>query len=292
MTAHLLYSVLTYRHNHIANEQVNVGVLAVFPDNGEVFFLLPEHVALKRRLLHLYPDAAHNTVWGYLKSFDKQAERISGKLGGYLGNFGNLVSEQFLTDNGSSLQFSALEAAPLWKSHEESLALLQHRFLSGYGAVPKNREVVYNEAYIARQVKHLITDAFSKVKGKDVQLYLKEEKVEIKAGAAKITAPQQWKNGTLNLIHPLSLDLKTSDIINNKCLSLSKSAELLSGRAKEDNLCFHVVVSAPQDSSLKEAYEESVAVLEAGNDDVVKVYRPESWEKYAKEVVKKAVALV
>lgn len=271
--------------------QVNVGVLVVFPQNGEVFFLLPDRVALKRRLLHLYSDAAHHTVWGYLKSFEKQAEHISEKLESYLGNFRNLVSEQFLTANGSSLQFSELEVAPLWKSHEESLALLQHRFLSGYGSVHQEQEVVYNDAYITRQVKQLITEAFDNVQGKDVQLHLREEKIEVKEGAAKIVANQQWKNGTFNLIHPLSLDLKTSDTINAKCLSLSKSAELLSHRAAAQNLSFHFVISAPQDESLTEAYEESVAVLEAVESKSIKVVRPKQWEQYAKEVATKSVVL-
>lgn len=291
MNATYVYSVLTYHHNHASNEVVNVGVLALFPLGGEVYFLLPERAALKRRLQHLYPDAAHDTVWAYLQSFKHQAERISGKLYSYLDNYSNLISEQFLTENGSSLRFSELEASPIWKGTDESLALLQHRFLSGYGAVPSERGVVYSEAYITRKVKDLISSAFSRKKSENIQLYLREEKQEVKVKGARISAPQQWKNGTWNLIHPLSLDVKTSDTINEKCLFLAKSAELLSEKAIAEKLCFHFVLSKPQKEGLHDAYEESVAVLEQVNRKIVKVIRQEGWEGYAKDVAAKAVVL-
>lgn len=291
MNATYVYSVLTYHHNHASNEVVNVGVLALFPLGGEVYLLRPERAALKRRLQHLYADAACDTVWAYLTSFDHQAKRISGKIGGYLGQYSSLISEQFLTENGSSLRFAEPEISPIWKGTEESLALLQDRFLSGYGAVPSERGVVYSEAYITRKVKDLISSAFSKKKGKTLELYLSEERREVKAGAARIVAPQQWKNGTLNLIHPLALDVKTSDTINERCLSLAKSAELLSDKAEAENISFHFVLSKPQKEGLHDAYEESVAVLEQVNRKIVKVIRPEGWEGYAKDVAAKAVVL-
>jgi len=292
MTHHLLYTVLGYRHSHISNEQVNVGVLVIFPENGELYFLLPSKTALGKRLRHLYPDAAADTVWGYLRSFEKRAESICGKLNSYLGNFSDLVSDQFLTDNGSSLQFGELETTPFWKGREESLALLERRFLSGYATQhAEHTEVVHNDAYIARQVKQLIREAFSKRRDRDYQLYLKDEHKEIQDGAAKIVAEQYWQNGTTNLIHPLSLDVKTGETIASKCFYLSKSAELLQRKAEEGNFCFHFVLSKPQEKNLQSIYEKSVEVLEATNKNTVKVIRPEGLEKYAKKVATDAVVL-
>lgn len=290
MTDHLLYTVLGYRHDHISNEQVNVGVLVIFPENGELYFLFPDKAALKRRLRNLYPDAAADTVWGYLLSFEKQAGKISGKLSGYLGNFSNLVSDQFLTDNGSSLQFGELETTPLWKGQKESLQLVKRRFLSGYATQnAEPADIVHNDAYITRQVKQLIRDAFSKRKGRDYQLYFKEERKELQDGAAKIIADQYWKNGTTNLIHPLSLDVRSSDNIASKCFYLSKSAELLEQKAEEGNICFHFVLAKPRENSLLDIYEKSVEVLEATSSKTVKVIRPEGLEKYAKKVAADAV---
>jgi len=69
MTDHVLYSVLGYRHNHLADEKVNVAVLVILPLSGELYFLFSSKGEVKHRLQHLYSDFPLDTLWRYLQSF-------------------------------------------------------------------------------------------------------------------------------------------------------------------------------------------------------------------------------
>jgi len=289
MTDHVLYSVLGYRHNHLADEKVNVAVLVILPLSGRLYFLFPSKGEVKHRLQHLYSDFPLDTLWRYLQSFHARSKKLSGKLGSYLEDYSTLINDHFLIENGSALFFGGLNTAPVWKDVPGTLAALQFRFLSDYDKhQPEERLELHNEAYISRKVKDLIKDAFLK-KGRDnYQLYLKEEKRTVTNGFAHISGEEYWQNGSTNLIHPLSLDLKTSESIVNKSLVLAKSAELVREKAAEQNIRFHILLSKPQDSNLQSYYRDAVQILESATNDRLRIIEPNELHDYSLEVAESA----
>jgi Protein of unknown function (DUF3037) len=68
------YTVLKYRPNYLLDEQINVGLLFVFPKENRAEFLFPKKL---QRLKTLFPKSNIELISQYLKSFQRQALRLS-----------------------------------------------------------------------------------------------------------------------------------------------------------------------------------------------------------------------
>jgi hypothetical protein len=293
MTQVFFYSVLVYRPSHVTAEQINIGVLAIFARDESVYFLKPEGKNLRKRIKSFYPNAGTGTVETYVKLFEKKAERLSGNLKSYLGNFDSLISDHFLTENGASIRFTPWEKAPVWGGEEQSLLCLHQQLLGGY-EVPRHSAatIVHNEAYVRRRLKELLRESFGRHQKTDTGLYLKEEKKVLTAGPASIEVESFWKNGTVNWVLPFGLDLHTEERIADKCFALAKSVELLSQKALREEIRFDVLVTKPSQTDLLDIYHQALRVLENATDkQVLKVVRPEGLPQYAEDVAEKAVEL-
>lgn len=291
MSNHIIHTTLCYRHNQLSDETLNIAVLAIFPEGEKVELLCPSKPELNHRLKNVYTDIPVDLIWQYLSSFKSKAQQLSGKLKSYLGNYEQITSDHFLIDNGSSLFFGELEVSPIWKDEPQTLIALHRRFLSGYEREQSETSAFITERHIATKVRELIKESFDK-KNTDYQLYFREEQRTFASGVFQFTSSGFWKNGTENLVHPLSLDVKTADRIVSKCLLISKSAELLREKAEAENVNFHLLLAKPHLKDLQSAYEDSVGVLEEDTKAPIKVFRPEQQFEYATTVVAKAVSLV
>jgi hypothetical protein len=287
MSTQVLHSTLYYRHDGLANERLGVAVLVVFPETGEVELLSPSRVELQHRLKHAYTEAPISLIWQYVCSFRSKATKLNGNLRSYLGNFEHLISDHFLTENGASLFFDDWKVSPLWKDELSTKHWLQRQLLGSYARDHAKQEDRITEQHITKQVRSLLRSALTKVGKSETELYLKEEKREVSLGIASITSDSQWKNGSLNLIHALSLDVLTVETLRSKTLTLAKSAEELKAKAVNENLCFHVILSKPHRAELQSAYRDAVKVLEDA-DAPLKVVVPTKIEAYSRSVAKDA----
>jgi hypothetical protein len=291
MTTLVIHSALIYRHHHLADERVNVGVLAIFPDSGNVVLLAPSKKELTRRVTATFQDAPTTLIWQYLRSFEARAKNLSGHLQSYLGNYEDVITDHFLTENGASLYFDAWKTSPIWKDELTTKTWLYGQWLSGYGRSQTDIEGYVTDRHVASLVRDLIKEAFAKKKKPtDYQLYFKEEQRTLNSGVVQFTSSGYWKNGAENLVHPLSLDVKTVDGIVAKSLVVAKTAELLCQKAAQENVNFHLLLAKPHKEELLDAYEESVRVLE-NTKAPLSVIRPEEQADYVKNVVRKAVVL-
>jgi hypothetical protein len=290
MTTHVLHTTLLYRHSPLSDERLNVAVLVIFPESGTIKLLRPSKSDIKRRINGFYKDFPIELLTQYLNSFESKAKRISGKLKSYLGNYEHLISDHFLTENGTALYFSNLQSSPVWKDESQTLVWLYRQLLAGYDRDESKTEKFITDSFVANRMKNLIKDAFTKRKNQDYQLYFKEETRVISSGVFHFNSTGFWKNGTVNLLHPLSLDVKTVDGILSKCFVISKSAELLQQKALDENVNFHLLLAKPHLKELQSAYEDSVGVLE-NTDAPITVVKPENQTAYAERVVQKAISL-
>lgn len=68
------YSLLRYRHSYFLAEEVNIGILFFFREEGKLEFLYPNRL---QRISRLYPDFNINFLKKYLNAFDKQAQKLT-----------------------------------------------------------------------------------------------------------------------------------------------------------------------------------------------------------------------
>jgi|AntRauTorckE5430_2_1112549.scaffolds.fasta_scaffold03091_2 hypothetical protein len=76
MTKPFLYSVLRYRPSHLLEEQINVGLLFVFPDDEEVKFRFSTKLA---RITQSYADADLPILRKYICTFKMKAKKVKGE---------------------------------------------------------------------------------------------------------------------------------------------------------------------------------------------------------------------
>lgn len=68
------YSVLRFRPSYLLEEQINIGLLFVFPSEQKVVFLRPNNL---NRVQLFYPNADIIILEKYLKSFEQKARNLS-----------------------------------------------------------------------------------------------------------------------------------------------------------------------------------------------------------------------
>lgn len=290
MTQGVLHSTLIYRHDQLSDERLNVALLVIFPESGRLEFLRPGKSDLSKRLGGFFSNSQPDDIWQYAQSFRSKARKLSNKVGSYNGEYNHLVTEHFLVENGASLFFSEVDQSPVWKNEDETLKWLYKRFLSGYDRDQTGGEKYISNQQVAKKVRDLIKEGFSSKKDKEYHHYFREESKVIKDGVLHFTSSGYWKNGTVNLIHPLSLDVKTVDGVLAKSFVISKSAELLREKAEKESVNFHIVLEKPHLKILNSAYKESVEILRE-TEAPIKVITPEERSEYVSKVIEKAVLL-
>lgn len=68
------YSVLRFRPSYLLEEQINIGLLFVFPSEQKIVFLRPNNL---NRVQLFYPNADIIILEKYLKSFEQKARNLS-----------------------------------------------------------------------------------------------------------------------------------------------------------------------------------------------------------------------
>ncbi len=279
MTQHFYHSVLKYRHNQASGEVLNLGVLFIFPEAGQVHFSAPENL---RRLERAFPKSEVKTLKGYLKSFEAQAKKLSKKCIGNYDDFNQLVQDWFLTLNGSALYFEKATKAPIWKGILETERAFSHRFLAAYEIIGlENKIRRRNEAYILEKVKNLLSE---KLPHQQLNAFIVEEETVVKNQWAHLHSDWHWKNDTQNLVKPVSFDLKSRERIEDKALALAKKLDLLGGVLQDNNQRVDILITRPQSEQLLPVYKNSEQILKDAKAPH-QVIEESAFSKYVGEVV-------
>ncbi|AEV31494.1 Protein of unknown function (DUF3037) [Owenweeksia hongkongensis DSM 17368] len=260
MNKQFSYSILKYRHNHVVEESLNIGVLFFFADSPKVVFVAPPHI---KRLSHAFPDAPIQSVNALLKSFNSQAQKLSEKAISYLNDYDSLISEWFLTPNGSSVYFDGFRQAPIWKNETETINYFTTKYLAGYGkSLTESKVTVHSESYILNKYKQLLADNSG---GRQLNAFVKEEKIEVKNELISFTSDSYWQNGTQNLVKAVSFDLQSEDGIETKALALAKKLEVLSSVLQDNQQRVDLLLSKPSNRDLIGVYKSATSILQHTN---------------------------
>jgi hypothetical protein len=263
MTQHpYTYTILRYLHDPRAGEALNVGVVL--------------HVAAERKLLArvrstfgrvkaAFPDLDGEAFKQALREVERGIERVAREMhkGGLLAAAGDAAAfaRRGMPEDDSALQWSPVGSG-LTADAEATLDRLYDRFVQRHDDRARRRR---DDEDIWRPVRERL-DA----RGVSVPFEEKTFAGELDA----ITFRHAWKNGQWHAYEGVSLDLASQDSIMEKARRwVGHLTTVRDGLAEP--LKLHLIIGAPQEQGLGEAYRKALAMMRKAP------LRPEVVEEHA-----------
>jgi len=254
------YCVLKYKHSPFLDESINIGVLIFFSNVGKFSFSYSKNLS---RIKFIYNNVPERTIKEYLKQIDKRLERLSLKNDVFhkleIDDLSSFISKYILPLDGSVLQFS--------------------NFKTDYQQDFKNdfiEEILLNK-YFIEDIKHqfnqpkepeLLHQFYDNLRGLDFNLINKDKKrffvdyTVTNENGNEFKFDYAWQNGSLNLVKPISFDLKESKSIAEKAYKNLGQFIDLENEAKNNNLRYDLIIGKPKIKSLFKDYDHAVSLLD------------------------------
>lgn len=242
------YMILRYRHDAVAGEQINVGVILHAAQSG---FLGAAIRKAYGRISKVFPTVDGTTLRQDLAQIERAFQKLAKtNVGGDLVSQPNVASYalQVVGKDDSSLVWSDIGSG-LTTDPERTLADLSARFVTQYDeTVPARRSDAeiwkpFRDLLVERQV----ADIFET---KTVSTTLDEVEFE-----------HAWKNGKWHCFQALSFDLATADGIREKAAKWA--GHMVGLKSAANTIQPYFVVGAPADARLSAAYDRAVELIGA-----------------------------
>lgn len=267
------YSVLQFRYRPDIGEVINLGVLFLFPGQ-QIHFAIPEKTY---RLNHLYPEVNEKDLLAYLRSFNQLTGKLNKKLDLYRFDLTEIIREQYLIPNGSSLNFSAPVVGELLGSPEKTILFFSDLLLLGYKQKSGTEAEQINDHKVAR-IWH---DQALKKKGLEERI---KRVPSIHQRDTRITTNYQWHNGTVNFIKGFSFQLQTPESIIDKSLLLKGQLSRLGDYLTNKNYHLDLLLVKPAKKDLSGAYKEAVDILREAATSPGLIEKPK-WGGYVNRII-------
>jgi Protein of unknown function (DUF3037) len=279
------YSLLRYVHSATSGEALNVGILFIFPEQKQVIFHAPNRLT---RLSHTYQNFSEWLVKAHLKGIKQKAHQINNDWNLFsdeiLKDQRAFIAREFLLEDATALQFSAIRVGVLDTDNYEELAQSYYELYFGDYNDQETKGNKRNEQYISQKLfKNIIS------KGKEVEQYLKKD-VIVKSPNLTLKFEYGWQNHHLHLVKPLAFDLDTEEGIQEKSARNFGYLTLINQTAKENNYTFDILVSRPSDKKLFSSYDKALSVLESVPTSK-RIFEESQFEEYSGEIVKDIVRI-
>jgi hypothetical protein len=240
------YAMLRYRHDSLAGEFANVGIVLHAPASG---FLDAKMRHTVGRLSKMFPDLNADALKGSVRSIERAIKRLATPQAGDLfarwkdaGAFARAV----LPEDDSSFIWGPLGSG-LTNNPAEVLDKLYHRFVARYDEQQRQHR---DDAAIWKPVRDRLA----------------ERKLADRLQAKTITSPldhvqfeHAWKNGTWHCYQPISFDLANEENIRDKARRWAGHMLALTGASEAFRTYFFV--GLPSDQNLRSAYEAALNIL-------------------------------
>ncbi|MBI3133675.1 MAG: DUF3037 domain-containing protein [Bacteroidetes bacterium] len=254
MSKSVSYSILKYTHSKLLGEELNVGILFVFPESRKVAFVYPRSLIRIRRT---YPSVSVDLLKSYLTAFRRKAETLGAHIDQYVFNYDELISEQFLVTDGSSLQFTPFNHALLIGDIENTTTHYYKLYLSNYDApIALGIDLRKTDKSIVQDCKRIILNKRPEIEG-----HLYTDKFVLHHDKVVFRPDLRWQNGTLNLIKGVSFDFKDENDITDKALLIQNQLNYLESEVNELKARVDLIVSKPSDSRFLDAYSFAIDLL-------------------------------
>lgn len=258
------YSLLQYHHSLVLEEVLNVGVLVYYHQSQQLFFLHPDKLT---RLRFAYPGLAEKTIKSYCKIFERRAEELTASPELFSRynmeqSFAHFINDDLLPADSSSLQFSQPKKAffSLDSTVEKTNNQLYNRFFGFFeeendGTTRVDESVLIGQyARLFREITHEnINEEQSKI-FKDYAIHTTSD--------TRIVFDYAWQGQTLNLVKPVSFDLKRKISIERKAFYNYGRFTALQQEAEKNNYRFDLLLAKPRLKDLFKPYDEAIRLLE------------------------------
>jgi len=243
------YVLLRYRHDPLAGEFANVGIVLHDAKSG---FLGVRVRKTLGRLSAMFPGINGEALKGTLRSVQRGVQRLSKQeASGLLTSLADAskFAQRALPIDDSSFVWgpigSGLSADPA-----QTLDKLYARFVSRYDEKTKaNRD----DAAVWKPVRDLLVER---------QIEDRLQAITIRSPLDHVEFDHAWKNGAWHCYQPLSFDLLSGESIRDKA---SKWAgQLLALENASEAFQPHFVVGAPSNPRLYDDYTKALAILQLG----------------------------
>jgi hypothetical protein len=240
------YVLLRYRHDALAGECANVGVVLHDRTTGFLGAKMRHSVG---RLTKIFPDLKAATVKGALRSIESGVRRLAQSSGDLRFDPDADVSafaRRVLPADDSSFVWSQVGSG-LTRDAAATLDELYQRFVGKYDDPAR---IVRDDAAVWRPVEILLKAR--NIADRLTPKIISSELEQVKFGHA-------WKNGAWHCCQPLSFDLASVDNIREKAVLWHGRLSTLRGTSEEFKP--HFVVGAPSDRSLQREFDHALRIL-------------------------------
>lgn len=261
MNKQLIYSILQYKHSPILGKAINVGVLYYFPGEEKRLYL---HITNATRIKHIYKDFNPKYFSSILSLIKNNVVKYSGDLYAEKllnDNLKEFIHLYLLKNDDTALQFSDLNFVLNIYSNPEKAVEEYTKILIPLTFKNESLNIKYNDSYIIRKFKTRLFKNNKELEDKVEKNYV------IKTDEVKIKFDIAWKNGSLNLVHPLSFDLQDAQSIQRKTAEYCSYLTWLNQYTKENNCRVDLLLAKPQDISLQSVYNKSIRLLQEVNSN-------------------------
>ena len=240
------YVILRYRHDPVAGEQVNVGIVIHARHSN---YLAAQFRKGYGRLSKVFPDlngvVLRHDLGRIERAFAAMAAKKEPDLFDQAPNVMNFAHRIVGVDD-SSLVWSEMGSG-LTTDPAKTLDDLHARFVSQYDRTEEHRRQDADvwKPFRDRLLERRIDDIF--------------EKKVIHSPRTDVAFEHAWKNGIWHCIQPLSFDLVTEEGIQEKA---ARWVGQMVGLSKaEESFKSYFLIGAPSDAGMKRAYVRAIDFL-------------------------------
>lgn len=256
------YFILQYKHSPILNEALNIGILYFFDDIKTFKFSFPSNL---ERFKQLYPDFSISLLKAYLHSVAVKVDEVNNELAKTSVDhilfkeesqkLEDLVHKKILLQDSTALQFLEPKVGRIFSDFNKEIDQYTSSLVPYYDF---KKEVInrQDEQYISRTFKRLVKPnkkVFKKIQ-EQKEIRLRDDFI--------LKVDFIWKNGTTNLVKPLSFDLSDSQTIQNKALNPFATLTYNKDYLIENNYRFDYIVAKPQQEKLFKYFDKAIKFIE------------------------------
>lgn len=242
------YVLLRYRHDPLAGEVVNVGVLVHCAPAGYLGIKVRRTIG---RLSKMFPDMEKANLMGGLQAIERGVARLREQsLSGMFvpDTDAAKLARQALPDDDSSLVWGPMGSG-VTRDPEATIDKLYHRFVSRYDETVRYGR---DDAAVWQPVRERLIER---------NLAERLQPKVIVSPIDTVEFEHAWKNGAWHCYQPLSFDLASPEGIREKAARWSGHMTGLS-RAPE-HVRPHFIVGRPSNIALLDDYRRAIDLLRA-----------------------------
>ncbi|WP_019946946.1 DUF3037 domain-containing protein [Hymenobacter aerophilus] len=253
----IYFNLLKYVHSPFLGEEVNVGILLCFPEQGRLEFRFP---AKFKRLRNLYQSFSERQLLTYLDSFGKRVARANTELSPTRSaeQYTAFITRELVPADATVLRFGPLTKAVVCADDDPQQVADQYYELYFAETQPAPRAGQH------KRDSFLLSNFRRHLEAHDAGVFqLLRRNVEVQAAATTVRFDYAWKNGTENFIKPVSFDLADADEVNRKAIYTHGWLHLLTPVAEAGNYRFDLLLASPTNRKLLPAFDKAVEILSA-----------------------------